>query len=113
MVREGGRQVIVASRGANRRVVRWSSRATGDFQMSARDHGRLERHDHFWALVDLTGPWPEVHVLPEDDVRAFLASTYAAYLARFGGHRARNDDSTHQKINTRELRSIVARSVGW
>lgn len=111
--REGRRTVIVATRGNQRRVLRWSTRGSGDFQMSATDHGRLGREDHFWAFVDLTGHEPEVHVVAEDDVRVFLETIFVAARARTGGRRVINNDSTHQRINTRELGVLLSQSRMW
>jgi hypothetical protein len=59
----------------------------------------------FWAFVDLSGVRPAFYIAPEEWVRRDIARAHADYLARHGGHRARNDASDHHAVQLARIES--------
>lgn len=94
----GRREVLVAQRGDERKVIRVSSKAAGTSQVSGRDHGTLGKGDRHWAIVGVSKPVAKVVILPEDRVRIRPAAEHAAYVAKHGGPRPGNARSTHQAL---------------
>jgi hypothetical protein len=111
---EGRRKVFHAHRNGVRRIVRYTTRSSGDFQLSTvNNHAPLNRDDHFWAFVDLAGREPSVTVLLEDDARAFFKAEHENYLASHGGHRPENDNSDHQGLTDAQMSRMLRRSRTW
>ncbi len=54
----------------------------------------------FWIFVDLRkdGGGPDYYIAPKWWVEDDIARTHEEYLAKNGGHRAQNDESTHHSI---------------
>lgn len=110
---DGRRQVFAAGRNGVRRVVRYTTRSSGDFQLStANNHTPLNRDDHYWAFVDL-GTQPSITVVLEDDARAFFKTEHENYLANHGGHRPRNDKSEHQGMTDSQLSRLLDTARTW
>lgn len=59
----------------------------------------------FWVLVDLGGvdAAPRYWVVPDWWMRDNIYEEHQAYLARHGGKRARNPDSTHHSVHEKRL----------
>jgi Holliday junction resolvase-like predicted endonuclease len=60
----------------------------------------------YWVLVDLGKEYPEFYVIPKWWMENDIHRAHSKYLAEFGGHRAKNDASTHHAIP-------VARVTEW
>jgi hypothetical protein len=105
IVRDGGRrQVLVVGDVDGREVVLTvRGRTSGDWQTNA-SYGRPcepERMPYrFWVFVDLLDGGPEFYVQPEWEVLSGIHRNHQAYLDANDGHRVRNDDSDHHRIET-------------
>lgn len=65
-----------------------------------------ESEDNFWVLVDLGKDYPEFYVVPLWWMQNDIHTAHSKYLADSGGHRVKNDTSTHHAIP-------VARIAQW
>lgn len=65
-----------------------------------------ESEDSFWVLVDLGKDYPEFYVVPLWWMQNDIHTAHSKYLADSGGHRVKNDTSTHHAIP-------VARIAHW
>jgi hypothetical protein len=112
VIRDGNRRVVLAEGDVDGRevvlVVR--GRTSGDWQTSA-SYGRPcepERMPYrFWVFVDLLASGPEFYIQPEWEVLSGIHRNHQAYLAANDGHRIRNDDSDHHRIETDRV------TAGW
>lgn len=112
--RDDRREVVIAQRDGIRRIIRLSSKGSGDWQVSTRDHERLKKADHYWALVDVGTKGPQVVVIPEDAVRETLAREHREFLASHGGVRPMTPGSTHQALRSPTVdRMSRAHVVDW
>ena len=111
---DGRRKVFMAQRDGVRRIVRYTTRSSGDFQLSTgNNHTPLNRGDHYWAFVDLGTREPSVTVVLEDDARAFFKTEHEDYLASHGGHRPRNDKSEHQGLTDAQMSRLLRTARRW
>lgn len=77
------------------------TKTAGAWQTSIlRGQERTEPDDErsFWILVDLRPDGPEYYIVPTWWMQNDIHSAHQEYLAKRGGHRAKNDDSTHHSI---------------
>jgi carbohydrate-selective porin OprB len=87
--------------GGNAYVVRVKAKRRGTWQTTTTE-GELRSPEtdptRFWVFVDLGESPPAFFIAPEWWVKADIHEAHGAYLARHGGHRAQNDESTHHSI---------------
>ncbi|OBG45679.1 hypothetical protein [Mycolicibacterium fortuitum] len=57
-----------------------------------------ETEDSYWVLVDLAKNYPDFYVVPLWWMQNDIHTAHSKYLADSGGHRVKNDDSTHHAI---------------
>jgi len=57
-----------------------------------------ELETKFWVLVDLGKEYPEFYVVPKWWMENDIHEAHSNYLAKSGGHRVKNDASTHHAI---------------
>ncbi|GLC27766.1 hypothetical protein rosag_42790 [Roseisolibacter agri] len=98
----------VAETGARVRV-RVKSKRSGTWQptvTSGRETPMPPAVPTFWMFVDLGASPHTVFIAPDEWVRRDIYEAHAAYLRTNGGHRARNDASSHHAIS-------AARLEGW
>lgn len=60
----------------------------------------------YWVLVDLGKAYPDFYIVPEWWMENDIHTAHSKYLADSGGHRVKNDASTHHAIP-------VARIAEW
>lgn len=65
-----------------------------------------ELETKFWVLVDLGKEYPDFYVVPKWWIENNIHDAHSNYLAKSGGHRVKNDASTHHAIP-------VARIAEW
>jgi hypothetical protein len=81
-------------------AIQIKTKRSGDWQTDIRK-GRADPipdDTHFWVLVDLGSERPSFYIIPEAWMQKSIYDEHQAYLARHGGHRARNPRSTHHRI---------------
>ena len=62
-----------------------------------------EAEDSFWVFVDIGGERTEFYIAPKWWVENNIYETHHEYLARHGGKRAINQESTHHAILHRHI----------
>jgi hypothetical protein len=108
-----GRRLLSVTNGANRRLeLIVKTRTAGTWQAVFTD-GDLSRvaPNTFWVFVDLQdGPKAARYcIAPDAWVRADILEHHQAYLAKHGGHRAVNDESTHHAVQPERVRKWMNR----
>ena len=97
----GRRRELKMIRGGQEYTLRVKARRSGTWQ-SKTTEGELRAAEtnltRVWVFVDLAERPPGFYVAPEWWVRNDIHEAHRAYLARHGGHRAENEDSTHHAI---------------
>lgn len=66
----------------------------------AKPHSGSHEDGRFWILVDLhkDGSGPDYYVIPAGWMENDIHTAHQEYLAKHGGNRAKNNDSTHHSI---------------
>ena len=99
---------LLASDGGHEHVIKIQvkTKTTGAWQTSiTRGKERTEpgSEDRFWVLVDLSADYPDFYVVPEWWMQNDIHASHNEYLAKSGGHRVKNNDSTHHSIQTARI----------
>ncbi len=102
---------LLASDASHDRVIsiQVKTKTSGTWQTSTRRGKRRkapEVETKYWVLVDLGKEHPEFYVVPKWWMENDIHKAHSKYLSQFGGHRAKNDASTHHAIQ-------VARIAEW
>ena len=109
---KGRRLLRVVDRAGRRLQLIVKTRTAGTWQAVSTD-GDLSRvtPNTFWVFVDLeNGPKaPRFFIAPDAWVRADILKHHQAYLAKYGGHRAVNDESTHHAVQPERVRKWMNR----
>jgi hypothetical protein len=71
----------------------WQTTILRGRQQTAPEHIRS-----FWILVDLRGDYPDFYIMPTWWIENNIHEAHQDYLAISGGHRPKNDTSTHHSI---------------
>jgi hypothetical protein len=66
-------------------------------------HEPVENETSFWVFVDLTPEYPEFYVVPNWWIENEISGNHRAYLARHGGVRPVNPDSTHTAVREAQI----------
>lgn len=110
-----GIDIFASDADHERRVtIQVKTKTGGDWQTSI-NRGRQWVADpvdgRFWVLVDLgkTLASPLFYVMPAYWIENDIHDSHEAYLARHGGHRGRNDASTHHSIQRRRIEQWLDR----
>lgn len=85
------------------------TKTSGTWQTSTKRGRKREdpgEETNYWVLVDLGKEHPEFYVVPSWWMENDIHTAHSKYLADSGGHRVKNDDSTHHAIP-------VSRIVEW
>ena len=87
-------------------TIQVKSKTSGDWQTSIK-RGRAWAEDpgdgRYWVLVDLGPDRPRYFVVPAWWIENDIYIAHQDYLARHGGERAVNPDSTHHRITTKRV----------
>jgi hypothetical protein len=94
---------LLASDATHDRVVtiQVKTKTAGTWQTSTKRavKGREpEVETKYWVLVDLGKEYPEFYIVPRWWMENDIHEAHSKYLAEAGGHRVRNDASTHHAI---------------
>lgn len=63
----------------------------------------------FWVMVDLNGTTPEYYVVPAWSLQNTIYTNFQDYLAKHGGQRPRNPDSTDWSIHVADVKQWKGR----
>jgi hypothetical protein len=105
--KEGNRPFITFD-APNGKTYKVSTRAktSGTWQTSTNYAAQctLDKNDNeYWVFIDL-GREPNVfYVTPLSWIRNDINEAHLGYLAKHGGHRAQNDESTHHSISDKRI----------
>ena len=100
-------RLLEAETRTGRRVrLRVRTRRTGTWQASVSE-GAAEPVPPplatFWVFVDLSAEPVAFYIARDEWVRRDIFDAHQAYLARHGGHRAKNDASDHHAVRLERL----------
>lgn len=100
--RDGGITYLQATSRSGRNIqVRIKARTSGTWQAtvgSGQQLGGGSGVQTFWVFVDLGAAPVAFYVAPDAWVRRDIRKAHEAYLAKWGGRRAQNNDSKHHAI---------------
>jgi hypothetical protein len=77
------------------------TKTVGTWQTSTKRAQKREdpgEETDYWVLVDLDKEYPEFYVVPRWWMENDIHTAHSKYLADSGGHRVKNDASTHHGI---------------
>lgn len=77
------------------------TKTSGTWQTSAKRGKKRkmpEVETKYWVLVDLGKEYPEFYVVPQWWMQNSIHAAHSKYLKASGGHRVKNDASTHHAI---------------
>lgn len=90
----------------NRYSVTTRSKSKGDWQTSI-NYGEPKKKKNnereFWLFVDLEFDPPKFYPVPQWWIQNDIHEAFAALLQKHGGHRARNDNSTHHAVRIQRI----------
>ena len=103
-IRDSNRDALRLTIGGSRYLLFVKTRTSGSWQAVCTDGDpEKARSNVFWIFVDLEPEVPEFYIAPDAWVREDILRHHQAYLERYGGHRAQNDDSKHHAIQTARI----------
>lgn len=82
------------------------SKAKGDWQTSI-NYGKPSKEKanerEFWLFIDLDFDPPKFYPVPQWWIQNDIHEAFQALLRKHGGHRARNDNSTHHAVRLKRI----------
>ena len=100
--KQGNRRFITyAGLNGKRYTVTTRSKSKGDWQTSinyGEACGENPLEGEFWLFVDLGFDPPKLYPVPLWWIKNDIHEAFQALLRKHGGHRARNDNSTHHAV---------------
>jgi hypothetical protein len=100
------RFITFEGKSGRRYTITTRSKKTGEWQTSTtygrpRDEKRDETE--FWVFINISDDPPNFYVVPQWWIQNDIYSVHQEYLARHGGRRKHNDESTHHKIPRKRI----------
>ena len=111
--KEGNKKFITyTGMDGNRYTVTTRSKAKGDWQTSINYGNSTQEKANersFWLFVDLEFDPPKFYPVPQWWISNDIFEAFQALLKKHGGHRARNDKSTHHAVRLPRIRRWESR----